>query len=310
MSRPKVAVIGAGNVGATTAQRIADSGLADVVLTDIVEGMPQGKALDILEAAPVAGSPARVRGTNDLADIAGARVVVVTAGLPRKPGMSREDLLRANADIVGPIADAIRAQAPQAIVVVVSNPLDIMTQLTMKRTGFEPRRVVGMAGVLDAARFAAFIAMEIGLAPTDVRAMVLGGHGDAMVPLPRFSSVSGIPIPELITRERIEALIDRTRKGGGEIVNLLKTGSAYYAPSASVHAMVAAILRDEKRILPCAAYLDGQYGIRGVYCGVPVKLGGGGVEEIIQLSLTPEELKALRESAEVVREGVKTLGLI
>jgi malate dehydrogenase len=227
MSRPKVAVIGAGNVGATTAQRIAESGLADVVLTDIVEGMPQGKALDLLEAAPVVGSAATLKGTNDLNDIAGARVVVITAGLPRKPGMTREELLKANANIDGPIADIVARRAPESIVVVVSNPLDIMTQLTMKRTGFEPRRVMGMAGVLDAARFACFIALELGIAPTDVRAMVLGGHGDAMVPLPRFSSVSGIPITELITAGRIKALIERTAKGGGEIVNLLKTGSAY-----------------------------------------------------------------------------------
>jgi len=309
VARPKVAVIGAGNVGATTAQRIAESGLADVVLTDIVPGMPQGKALDLFEAAPLVGSPARIEGANNLEIIAGARVVVITAGLPRKPGMTREELLHSNADIVGPIADAVAARAPAATVIVVSNPLDVMAQLTLRRTRFEPRRVVGMAGVLDAARFACFIAQELALAPTDVRAMVLGGHGDAMVPLPRFSSVSGIPITELLSAERIAALVERTRKGGGEIVNLLKTGSAYYAPAAAVSAMVACILRDEKRILPCAAYLEGQYGVRGVYCGVPVKLGEGGVEEIIELPLTAEELSALRDSAETVRAGVRELGL-
>jgi malate dehydrogenase len=266
MSRAKVAVIGAGNVGATTAQRIAEAGIADVILTDIVEGMPQGKSLDIYEAAPVVGSPARLRGTNDLADIAGSDVVV-------------------------------------------SNPLDIMTQLVLRRTGFEPRRVMGMAGVLDAARFACFIAMELDIAPTDVRAMVLGGHGDAMVPLPRLSSVSGIPITEMISAERIAALVDRAAKGGGEIVNLLKTGSAFYAPSASATIMVASILRDEKRILPAAAYLCGQYGIKGVYCGVPVKIGAEGVDKIVELNLTAAELAALKASAEVVREGVKVLGI-
>lgn len=313
MSRAKVAVIGAGNVGATTAQRIAEGGLADVVLTDIVEGMPQGKALDLMEAAPVIGSGSRIEGADDLDAIEGADVVVITAGLPRKPGMDREELLRLNADIVGPIAETVARKAPDSIVIVVSNPLDIMTQLAMKRSGLDPAsagRIFGMAGVLDAARFACFIAMELDISPADVRAMVLGGHGDAMVPLPRFSTVSGIPIGELISAERIELLIERTRKGGGEIVNLLKRGSAFYAPSASVAAMVECVLKDAKRILPAAAYLTGQYGIDGVYCGVPVKIGADGAEEIIELPLTDDERAALHASAAGVRKGVETLGLL
>ncbi len=310
MSRAKVAVIGAGNVGATTAQRIAEGGLADVVLTDIVEGMPQGKALDLMEAAPVIGSGSRLEGANDLDAVEGADVVVITAGLPRKPGMDREELLKLNADIVGPIAETVARKAPDSIIIVVSNPLDIMTQLAMKRSGLDPKRVIGMAGVLDAARFACFIAMELDISPADVRAMVLGGHGDAMVPLPRFSTVSGIPIGELIPAERIEALIERTRKGGGEIVNLLKRGSAFYAPSASATAMVECVLKDAKRILPAAAYLTGQYGVDGVYCGVPVKIGADGAEEIIELPLTDDERTALQASAAKVRQGVESLGIL
>ena len=302
MARPKLAVIGAGMVGATTAQRLAEKQLGDVVLTDIVEGMPQGKALDMMEAAPVEGYDAHIKGTNDLADIAGSGVVVVTAGLPRKPGMSRDDLLQKNAQIVGSVADSIREYAPDAIVIVVTNPLDVMTCLVCRRTGFHTRRVMGMAGILDSARFRSFIAMELGVSVKDVRTMVLGGHGDSMVPLPRYSTVSGVPITELMTDERIDALVDRTRNGGAEIVGLLKQGSAYYAPSASVACMVESIVRDQKRLLPAAVYLNGQYGLTDVVAGVPVRLGAEGVEEIIELELTDIEMAALHTSAEHVRE--------
>jgi len=301
VGRLKLAVLGAGMVGATTAQRLAEKELGDVVLTDVVEGMPQGKALDLLEAGPVEGYDVDVRGTNDIADIAGASVVVVTAGLARKPGMSRDDLLQRNAEIVGGLADAIRRHAPDSIVVVVTNPLDVMAHLVHKRTGFEACRVMGMAGVLDSARFRTFVAMELGVSARDVHAMVLGGHGDSMVPLPRFSTVSGIPVTELLPRERIEAIVQRTRNGGAEIVELLKQGSAFYAPSASAACMVESIVRDQKRVLPAAVRLSGQYGLRDVFAGVPVKLGARGVEEIIELPLTPEELAALRSSAEQVR---------
>jgi len=301
MGRPKLAVIGAGMVGSTTAQRLAEKELGDIVLTDIVEGMPQGKALDLMEAAPVEGYNARITGTNDIADIAGADLVVVTAGLPRKPGMSRDDLLRKNAEIVRGLADSIKRHTPGAFVIVVTNPLDVMTHLVYERTGFDSRKVMGMAGVLDSARLRAFIAMELGVSVNNVGAMVLGGHGDSMVPLPRYSTVSGVPITELMPPERIEALVDRTRKGGAEIVGLLKQGSAYYAPSASAACMAASIIRDEKRLLPAAVRLSGQYGLNDVFAGVPVKLGSQGVEEIIELELTDTEMSALHESAEKVR---------
>ena len=307
--RPKVAVIGAGNVGATTAQRIAEAQLADVALIDIIEGMPQGKALDLAEAAPVLGADAALAGSNDLADVAGSDVVVITAGLPRKPGMSRDDLLKKNAAIVGGVVDAVKQHAPDSILVIVSNPLDVMTYLAWKRSGFPRERVVGMAGVLDSARFACFIAEELGVSTKDIRAMVLGGHGDSMVPLPRYTCVSGIPVTDLIAADRLEALIERTRNGGAEIVSLLKTGSAFYAPSASVAAMVAAILKDEKRILPACVVLQGEYGLNDLCAGVPVKLGAGGVQQIVELQLREEELAALRNSAEKVRAGVQTLGL-
>jgi len=310
MSRPKVTVVGAGQVGATTALRIAEAQLGDVTLIDIVEDMPQGKGLDMNEAAPVVGIDAVVTGSNDLTDSAGSEVVVVTAGLPRKPGMSREDLLKKNAEIVGGVIDTVAKASPDGSIVVVSNPLDMMTQLAYARSGFPKRRVMGMAGVLDSARFSWFIAEELCISVKDVRAMVLGGHGDSMVPLPRYTTVSGIPVTELIAPARLEELIERTRKGGAEIVNLLKTGSAFYAPSASVTAMVGSLLRDEKRILPASALLEGEYGIDGVYCGVPVKLGVDGVEQIVEVELTEEEAAALRASAEKVREGVKALGLL
>jgi len=305
--RAKVTVVGAGNVGATTAQRIAERDLADVVLVDIVEGLPQGKALDMLQSAPVEGFDARVLGTNDFAAMAGSDLVVITAGLARRPGMSRDDLQEKNAEIVGGIADHVRAHAPGAVVVVVTNPLDIMTYLAWRRTGFPAERVVGMAGVLDSARFRAFIAMELEVSMRNVEAMVLGGHGDSMVPLARFSTVSGVAIDQLLPADRVQALIKRTRDGGAEIVSLLKQGSAYYAPSSSAVAMVESILRDQNQLLPCAAYLSGQYGIDGVFVGVPVLLGAGGVRQIVELELTGEELAQLRASARQVTEQVAKL---
>jgi malate dehydrogenase len=307
MPRSKVTVVGAGNVGATTAQRIAEAELADVTLIDIVEGMPQGKALDLQEAAPVLGVDATLEGSNNFAAMHGSRVVVITAGLPRKPGMSREDLLQKNAEIVGGIADAVVKHAPDAYVILVSNPLDVMTWLTWKKTGFSRNRVMGMAGILDSARFSAFIAMELGISVKDIRAMVLGGHGDMMVPMPRFSTVAGIPVTELIPAERLEELVQRTRDGGAEIVKLLKTGSAFYAPSASATAMVSAILRDEKRILPVCARLEGEYGLSDVFVGVPARLGSKGMEKVIELDLTPEEAQALGTSAETVRSNCELL---
>ncbi|MBM4030291.1 MAG: malate dehydrogenase [Planctomycetes bacterium] len=301
MSKPKAAVFGAGNVGATVAQGIVEKELADVVLLDVVEGLPQGKALDMAEAAPVEGYDARIVGSNNTTDAAGADLVVITAGIARKPGMSRDDLLATNAKIVGGIADAVRQHAPEAIVVVVTNPLDVMTWLVFERTGFAPERVMGMAGVLDSARFRTFIAMELGVSVKDVEAMVLGGHGDSMVPLPRYATVGGVPLAALLPAERIEALIQRTRNGGAEVVALLKTGSAYYAPASSTVAMVGSILRDERRVLPACVRLDGQYGLRDVFAGVPVVLGDGGVEMVVELELSPDERKALHASADEVR---------
>lgn len=307
MSRPKVTVVGAGNVGATAAQRIGEAELGDVMLIDIVEGMPQGKALDLQETAPVLGVDAAFSGSNNMADVAGSKVVVVTAGLARKPGMSREDLLQKNAQIVGGIADAIRVHAPDAFVIVVSNPLDVMTWLTWRKTGFPRNRVMGMAGVLDAARFAAFIGMELGVSVKDIRAMVLGGHGDMMVPLPRFSTVGGVPVTELIPAKRLGEIVQRTRDGGAEIVALLKTGSAFYAPSASAVAMVQAVLRDEKRVLPACVLLQGEYGMDGVFVGVPARLGNNGIEQVVQLNLLPEESEALKKSAQGVRANCEWL---
>jgi malate dehydrogenase len=308
MSRPLVTVVGAGQVGATTAQRIGEMGLADVVLIDIVEGLPQGKALDLAEAAPVLGADASFLGSNDFSAMRESNLVVVTAGLPRKPGMSREDLLQKNAAIVGGIAGEIAEEAPAATVIVVSNPLDVMTWLTHRTTRFPKQRVMGMAGVLDSARFSAFISMELGVSVKDIRAMVLGGHGDQMVPLPRFTTVGGVPVTELMPAERLEEIIRRTRDGGAEIVNLLKTGSAFYAPSAAAAAMVAAVLRDEKRVLPVCALLEGEYGLSGVFVGVPARLGLGGVEEIVELKLTEAESAALRRSAESVQANCELLG--
>jgi malate dehydrogenase len=302
MARSKVTVVGAGNVGATTAQYIVERELADVVLTDVVDGLPQGKALDLLEAGPVHGYDCRLTGATDYKETAGSDIVVITAGLARKPGMSRDDLLFKNAEIVGAVVDAVARLSPESILIVVTNPLDAMAQLAWRKSGFPKHRVFGMAGILDSARFRTFIAQELEVSVENVTAFVLGGHGDTMVPLPRYSTVAGIPITDLLSKERIEALVKRTANGGAEIVNLLKTGSAFYAPGASVTEMVEAILKDKKKILPCAAYLEGEYGIKGLFVGVPVKLGRRGIEQIVQITLTPDEAAALKRSAEAVRE--------
>jgi malate dehydrogenase len=307
MARRKVTVIGAGNVGATAAQRIAEAGLADVVLVDIVEGLPQGKGLDLAEAAPVVGHDARVTGTNDYADTAGSDIVVVTSGLARQPGMSRDDLMAKNAGIVRSVVEAAAKHSPDAILIVVTNPLDAMCHVAMQASGFPRERVIGMAGVLDSARFRTFIAMELGVSVADTHAFVLGGHGDTMVPLPRYSTVAGIPITELMSAERVQALVDRTANGGAEIVALLKTGSAFYAPAASTFEMVESILLDRKRVLPCATYLQGEYGVDGLFVGVPVVLGAAGMERVIEIKLTDEEQAAFDKSAEAVRELVSKL---
>src|SRR6187401_943413 len=286
MPRNKVTVIGAGNVGATTAQRIAEAGLADVVLVDIVEGLPQGKGLDLAEAAPVVSHDAHVVGTNDYADTAGSDVIVVTSGLARQPGMSRDDLLTKNAGIVRSVVESAAAVSHDAIIVVVTNPIDAMCHVAGDASGFPRERVIGVAGLLDSARFRTFIPRELGVSVASTHAFVLGGHGDTMVPLPRYSTAGGVPITELMAAERIEALVDRTRNGGAEVVALLKTGSAFYAPAASVYQMVDAILNDRHMILPCAAYLDGPFGVDGLYVGVPVRLGRGGIEEIVTIELT------------------------
>ena len=304
----KVSVIGGGNVGATAALYIAERGVADVTLVDILEGVPQGKSLDLLQSRSVRGFDSKITGTNDFKDIAGSDVVLQTAGFPRKPGMSRTDLLKANAEIIEKAAAAIREYAPKAVVICVTNPLDAMTWLMFKKTGFPPERVMGMAGVLDSARFCCFIAEELGVSANDVQAMVLGGHGDSMVPLPRYTTVSGISLPDLMSKEKIDALVKRSASGGAEIVGLLKTGSAYYAPAASAAQMVEAVLLDRKRILPAAAYLNGVYGLKDVYCGVPIKLGAGGVEQILELKLSAEELAALQKSAADVSAMIADLG--
>ncbi len=307
MSRNKVSVIGAGNVGATTAQRIAEAGLADVVLVDIVEGLPQGKGLDLAEAAPVMGHDARVLGTNSYTETAGSDIIVVTSGLARQPGMSRDDLLAKNAGIVRAVVTAAVAESPNAILIIVTNPLDAMCHVAMQASGFPRERVIGMAGVLDAARFRTFIAMELGVSVEDTHAFVLGGHGDTMVPLPRYSTVAGIPITELMSPERVAALVDRTANGGAEIVALLKAGSAYYAPAAATFEMVDAILRDRKRVLPCAVRLQGEYGVDGLFVGVPVVLGAGGMERVIEIRLSDEETAAFKRSVGAVRELVDKL---
>jgi malate dehydrogenase len=299
--KTKVTVVGAGNVGATVAQGIALKELADVVLVDIVEGVPQGKALDMMETAPVEKYDAILSGSNNYDGTENSDIVVITAGLPRKPGMSRDDLLWKNEEIVGGVTRAVAGRSPNAIIIVVSNPLDAMCEVARRVSGFPRERVLGMAGVLDSARMRAFIAMELNVSVENTHAFVLGGHGDTMVPLPRYSTVAGIPITELISRERIEAIVDRTRNGGAEIVNLLKT-SAWYAPGASTVEMVEAILKDKRKILPCAAFLQGEYGFNDLYVGVPVKLGRNGLEEIIEIRLSDDEAAALQKSADAVRE--------
>jgi malate dehydrogenase len=308
-ARPKITVVGAGNVGASVAQYAVEKELGDVVLVDVVEGIPQGKALDLAQAGPVHGYDSTLVGANGYDDTAESDVVVITAGLARKPGMTRDDLLFKNAEIVGSVVEQITTRSKNAILVLVTNPLDAMVQLAWKKSGFPARRVVGMAGVLDSARFRTFIARELNVSVENVTAFVLGGHGDTMVPLPRYSTVAGIPITELLSKEKIDALVTRTANGGAEIVGLLKSGSAYYAPAASAVEMVEAILKDKKKILPCAAYLDGPYGVKGLYVGVPVKLGRSGVEEIIEIKLTNDEQAAFDKSAAAVRELVDKLKL-
>ena len=308
-ARPKITVVGAGNVGASVAQYAVERELGDVVLVDVLEGIPQGKALDLAQAGPIHGYDAVLTGSNGYDETAGSDVVVITAGLARKPGMTRDDLLFKNAEIVGGVVDQVVARSPQAILVLVTNPLDAMVQLAWRKSGFPPQRVLGMAGVLDSARFRTFIAQELDVSVENVTAFVLGGHGDTMVPLPRYSTVAGIPITELLPPDRIQALVTRTANGGAEIVGLLKSGSAYYAPAASTVEMVEAILKDKKKILPCAAYLDGPYGVRGLYVGVPVKLGAAGVEEIIEVPLTDDEKAALHKSAGAVKELVDVIGV-
>ncbi len=306
----KITVIGAGNVGATTAQRLVDKQLAnEVVLVDILEGIPQGKALDIYEATPVEKTDVRVVGSNGYKETAKSDIVVITAGIARKPGMSRDDLMNTNSAIVKTCTEAAVAESPNAIIIVVSNPLDVMTYVAMKVSKFDRRRVFGMAGVLDAARFRSFIAMELNVSVEDVNAFVLGGHGDSMVPLPRYSTVAGIPLPDLLGKEAIDRLVKRTRDGGIEIVNYLKTGSAYYAPSSSAVLMVESIVRDKKRILPCSVFVQGEYGLKDTFVGLPVKLGKNGIEEIIQIKLNPEEQAALKKSADDVQQSIAKLKL-
>lgn len=307
--RKKVSVIGAGNVGATVAELLARDGVADVVLFDVVEGIPQGKAIDILQACPIWDSPVNVKGTNDYSDTASSDVVVITAGFPRKPGMSRDDLLQANAKVVSEVTENVAKFSPEAIIIVVTNPMDVMTQLSMRVSNFEHERVIGMGGILDSARFRAFISLELKVSPQDIEAIVMGGHGDFMVPLPRFTTVNGIPITKLLPENVIKGIIERTRHGGAEIVSLLKSGSAYYAPAAATCQMVKAIINDEKRMLPCSAYLNGDYGVNGFYSGVPVILGNNGVEKIIELDLTEDEKASFERSVQAVRLLVDKLNI-
>ncbi|MCL6609965.1 MAG: malate dehydrogenase [Peptococcaceae bacterium] len=309
MKRKKITIVGAGNVGATCAHWAASKELGDIVLIDVVEGVPQGKALDLMEAAPVEGYDCNILGTNSYDDTAGSDLVVITAGIARKPGMSRDDLLNTNATIVKACAEQVARYSPDAYIIVVTNPLDIMAHVALKATGFPPARVMGMAGVLDSARFRTFIALELGISFEDVSAFVLGGHGDDMVPLVRYSYAGGIPIEKLIPKDRIEAIVERTRKGGAEIVNYLKTGSAFYAPGASVVQMAEAILKDKKRILPVAAYLQGEYGEKDMYFGVPAIIGGGGVEKIIEVDLTEDEKAQIAKSVNSVRNLLKIVNI-
>ena len=308
-TRNKITVVGAGNVGATAAHWLAAKEMGDVVLVDIVEGVPQGKSLDLAQAAPIEGYDVKLVGTNTYDGTENSDVVIITAGLPRKPGMSRDDLLKTNADIVSKVVDEVVSRSPDSILIIVSNPLDAMCQVALRRSGFPKHRVIGMAGVLDSARMRCFLAEALDVSVENVTAFVLGGHGDTMVPLPRYSTCAGIPITELLSKEQIDAIVKRTAGGGAEIVNLLKTGSAYYAPSAAATEMVEAILKDKKKILPCAAYLTGEYGINGLYIGVPVKLGSKGIEQIIEIKLTAEEKAGLDKSAAAVQELVGVIGV-
>jgi malate dehydrogenase len=308
-ARPKITVVGAGNVGASVAQYAVEKELGDVVLVDILEGIPQGKALDLAQAGPVHGYDSSLAGANTYDETANSDIVVITAGLARKPGMTRDDLLFKNVEIVGSVVEQVAPRSPKAILILVTNPLDAMVQLAWKKSGFPSERVIGMAGILDSARFRTFIARELNVSVENVTAFVLGGHGDTMVPLPRYSTVAGIPITDLLPPDRIEALVKRTANGGAEIVALLKSGSAYYAPAAATVEMVEAILKDKKKILPCAAYLDGQYGVKGLYVGVPVKLGRTGVEQVIEIKLTAEENAAFQKSAGAVKELVEKMKL-
>ncbi|MCX6138631.1 MAG: malate dehydrogenase [Ignavibacteriales bacterium] len=306
----KITVVGGGNVGATAAQRLAEKELAnEVVLVDVVDGLPQGKGLDMYESAPVEGFDTKLIGTNSYDVTAGSDIIVITAGLPRKPGMTRDDLLNTNAAILRSVTEQAVPKSPNAIIIVVSNPLDVMVYVALKVSGFDRHRVIGMAGVLDTARFRSFIAMELNVSVEDVTAFVLGGHGDSMVPLPRYTSVAGIPLTDLLPADKIDALVKRTRNGGIEIVNYLKTGSAYYAPSAAAVQMVESIVKDKKRILPCAVYLEGEYGMSGTVVGVPVKLGKNGCEQIIEIKLTPDEQAALKASADDVKANIVKLAL-
>jgi malate dehydrogenase len=306
----KITVVGAGNVGATAAQRLAEKELArTVVLVDVVEGVPQGKGLDQWESAPIEGFDTRVVGANDYGPAAGSELVVVTAGIARKPGMSRDDLVRTNADIVKQVSQQIKQHCPKAIVVVVSNPLDVMCWVAKEVTGFPRERVIGMAGVLDTARYRSFLAEALDVSVEDIQAMVLGGHGDTMVPLVSYTTVSGIPVRQLLDQGSLDKIVDRTRNGGAEIVAFLKTGSAYYAPSSATVQMVEAIVRDKKRVLPCAAWLQGEYGLSGIYCGVPAKLGRAGLEKILEVELTPSERAALHKSAEAVKQTMAAVKL-
>jgi malate dehydrogenase len=309
MGRKKITIVGAGNVGATAAHWAAEKELGDIVLVDIVEGMPQGKALDLMESRPVEGFDVNITGTNDYEETSDSDLVIITSGLPRKPGMSRDDLLQKNKEIVSSVTRSVVAQSPNCIIIVVSNPLDTMSYVAKAVSGFPKNRVVGMAGILDSARFRVFIAMELNVSVEDIQALVLGGHGDSMVPLPRYSTVGGIPLPQILPEDKINDIVGRTRKAGGEIVALLKTGSAYYSPSASAVQMADAILKDKKRILPCCAYLEGEYGLNGIYFGVPVKLGSDGVEQVMEVSLTEEESALVQQSGKAVKESIASLKL-
>jgi malate dehydrogenase len=309
MGRKKITVVGAGNVGATAAHWAAEKELGDIVLVDIIEGMPQGKALDLMESRPVEGFDVTLTGTTSYDDTAGSDVVIITSGLPRKPGMSRNDLLQKNKDIVASVTKAIVTQSPDCIIIVVSNPLDTMSYVAKAVSGFPKNRVMGMAGILDSARFKVFVAMELNVSVEDIQALVLGGHGDSMVPLSRYATVGGIPLEQLLPQEKIEQLVARTRNAGGEIVALLKTGSAFYSPSASAIQMAEAILKDKKRILPCCAYLEGEYGLSNIYFGVPVKLGSGGIEQVLEVSLTEAEMELVNQSGKAVKESIASLKL-